>query len=185
MRSAARRVRSAPSRKRLLMSSAAALGVSARTSAAKSQSVKSISCPTAEMIGTGQAATARTSGSSLKAHRSSRLPPPRPITSRSKSAALLRESQHLHHLGRRALALDPGRQHDEPPAPAAPREDAHEILHRRAGGRGDETHVRGRAGSGCFRSGAKSPSAASRALSASNSRCSRPTPSSTMRRTIS
>ena len=33
--------------------------------------VKSISWPTAEMIGTGQAATARTSGSSLKAHRSS------------------------------------------------------------------------------------------------------------------
>jgi hypothetical protein len=67
------------------MSSAAALGVSARRSAAKSQSVKSISWPTAETIGTGQAATARTSGSSLKAHRSSRLPPPRPITRRSHS----------------------------------------------------------------------------------------------------
>ena len=80
--SAARAVRSPPETKLLDTSSAAALGVSARTSAAKSHSVKSISCPTAEIIGIRHAATA-TNGSSLNAHKSSRLPPPRPMTRRS------------------------------------------------------------------------------------------------------
>ncbi len=58
-------------------SSAAAVGVGARRSEAKSTSVVSVSCPTAVMIGQGMAATARTTASSLKAMRSSRLPPPR------------------------------------------------------------------------------------------------------------
>ena len=43
-------------------SSAASLGVSARTSAARSESVTSISWPTAEMTGIREAAIARTTG---------------------------------------------------------------------------------------------------------------------------
>ena len=64
-------------------SSAAALGVGARTSAAKSLSVQSISCPTAEITGTFDRTMARTTTSSLKLHRSSIEPPPRPVMMRS------------------------------------------------------------------------------------------------------
>ncbi len=58
-------------------SSAAADGVGARRSAAKSAMVKSVSWPTAEITGRGQAAMARATASSLNAHRSSSEPPPR------------------------------------------------------------------------------------------------------------
>ncbi len=58
-------------------SSAAALGVGARTSATKSAIVTSVWWPTALITGTGQAAMARASPSSLKHQRSSRDPPPR------------------------------------------------------------------------------------------------------------
>ena len=57
--------------------SAAAEGVAARTSAAKSASVTSTSWPTPQTTGTGWATTARTTRSSLNAHRSSSEPPPR------------------------------------------------------------------------------------------------------------
>ena len=63
--------------------SAAAVGVGARTSAAWSMRVTSVSCPTAEIRGMAQAAAARTGASSLKAMRSSRLPPPRATMRRS------------------------------------------------------------------------------------------------------
>src|SRR5690625_1109019 len=65
----------------------AAVGVGARQSAAKSVKQKSISWPTAEIIGIGQWATSRVSASSLKAHKSSREPPPRPITNTSHCAS--------------------------------------------------------------------------------------------------
>ena len=45
--------------------------------------VQSVSCPTAEMSGMVLAATARATISSLKPHRSSRLPPPRATMMRS------------------------------------------------------------------------------------------------------
>jgi len=64
---------------------AAAVGVGARTSATKSAMVKSVSCPTPLMTGIGQDAMARTTGSSLNAHKSSILPPPR--TSKMTSTA--------------------------------------------------------------------------------------------------
>ncbi len=57
--------------------SAAAVGVEARRSEAKSISVTSVSWPTAEIMGILLAAVALTTNSSLNAHRSSRLPPPR------------------------------------------------------------------------------------------------------------
>ena len=58
-------------------SSAAADGVAARTSAAKSVSVTSTSWPMPATTGMGCATTARTTRSSLNAHRSSSEPPPR------------------------------------------------------------------------------------------------------------
>ena len=64
-------------------SSAAWLGVAARRSAARSTRVVSISCPTPVTTGRRHWATALTRAGSLKAHRSSRLPPPR--TSRTTS----------------------------------------------------------------------------------------------------
>ncbi len=57
--------------------SAAAEGVAARTSAAKSAIVKSVSCPTPETTGALEATIARATASSLKAARSSSEPPPR------------------------------------------------------------------------------------------------------------
>ena len=58
-------------------SSAAADGVAARTSAAKSASVTSTSWPTPVTTGSGCATTARTTRSSLNGQRSSMDPPPR------------------------------------------------------------------------------------------------------------
>jgi localization factor PodJL len=63
--------------------SAAAVGVGARLSAAKSISVTSVSCPTAEISGIMLAAAARTTLSSLKDHKSSSEPPPRATINRS------------------------------------------------------------------------------------------------------
>jgi len=66
---------------------AAAVGVDARTSAARSQSGVSCSWPTAETTGVGHPATARTTRSSLNGRRSSKLPPPRASTITSISGA--------------------------------------------------------------------------------------------------
>jgi hypothetical protein len=61
------------------------VGVGARRSAAKSTSVTSVSWPTPAITGIGIAATARTTRSSLKAHKSSIEPPPRATISTSTS----------------------------------------------------------------------------------------------------
>jgi len=58
-------------------SSAAAVGVGARKSAARSARVTSVSCPTPQTNGMADRRTARTRRSSLNAHRSSSEPPPR------------------------------------------------------------------------------------------------------------
>ena len=68
--------------------SAASEGVKARTSAARSHRVTSISCPTADTTGMREATTARTTSSSLKAQRSSIEPPPRPTTRRSRGGSI-------------------------------------------------------------------------------------------------
>ena len=60
------------------------LGVAARRSATKSLIVKSISWPTADTIGKSDSNIARATTSSLKAHKSSKLPPPRVTTIRSR-----------------------------------------------------------------------------------------------------
>ena len=76
-------MRRASSSRRATTISAAFDGVAARTSATKSAMVVSISWPTPETTGTGDAAMARATTSSLKAHRSSSEPPPRPTISTS------------------------------------------------------------------------------------------------------
>ena len=60
-------------------SSAAADGVGALKSATKSAIVKSVSCPTAEIIGIFELYIAFATTSSLKGHKSSNDPPPLPI----------------------------------------------------------------------------------------------------------
>ena len=72
----------------LRISAAAPVGVGARTSATKSAMVKSVSWPTADTTGASEAAMARATGSSLKAQRSSRDPPPLPTISTSTPARL-------------------------------------------------------------------------------------------------
>ena len=75
--------RSASSARTGTASSAAAVGVGARWSAARSISVVSVSWPTAEISGIALAAAARTTTSSLNAQRSSSEPPPRATIRRS------------------------------------------------------------------------------------------------------
>ena len=58
--------------------SAAPVGVGARRSATKSAIVKSISCPTALIVGILQLYIARATFSSLNGHKSSIEPPPLP-----------------------------------------------------------------------------------------------------------
>ena len=68
---------------------AAWVGVAALTSATKSLNVKSVSWPTADIIGVWQLKMALTTSSSLKFHKSSIEPPPRPtiIVSTSNESA--------------------------------------------------------------------------------------------------
>ena len=58
-------------------SSAAADGVGALKSETKSDILKSVSCPTAEIIGISESYIALATPSSLKGHKSSKDPPPR------------------------------------------------------------------------------------------------------------
>ncbi len=87
-----------------LTSSAAAVGVGARTSAAKSAMVKSVSCPTPPTTGSALPAIARASTSSLKAHRSSIDPPPRHSDQHIRFAPRVRGLDHRGEL-RRPRAL--------------------------------------------------------------------------------
>ena len=99
-------------------------GSGARTSAAKSASVTSTSCPTPHTTGIGCATTARTTRSSLNAHRSSSEPPPRAriVTagassgrpaSRAGVGVALDPAERGHDARGRPVALDPrGHEHD-------------------------------------------------------------------------
>ena len=82
------------------------MGVEARTSAARSQSGVSCSWPTAETTGTGQAANARTTVSSLKGSRSSKLPPPRVTMTTSTSGMGRDATERVGDAPARARALD-------------------------------------------------------------------------------
>ena len=140
--------------------SAAAVGVGARRSAAKSHRLVSVSCPTAEMIGIEHAATARTTASSLNAHRSSIDPPPR--------ATMTRSGARLPPASRRTRAPPP-RSPPPRPSPCTFTGQTSTWLGQRSARRwrisritapvGDVTTpmVRGRNGSGCLARGVEQP----------------------------
>ena len=118
--------------------SAAAVGVGARRSAAWSISVVSVSCPTAEMSGIGDSAAARTTSSSLNAHRSSIEPPPRATISRSgRGLDRGKAADRRGDLRRRALALHRHRPQDHMRR-AAILEPVEDVADHRAGRRGDD-----------------------------------------------
>ena len=134
-RAGARSARSIRARKlsaRSTTSSAAFDGVAARTSATKSAIVKSTSWPTAEITGTGQAAIARASRSSLNAQRSSADPPPRPMmtTSTSGTRAIARSARTRS--ARRLVALHARGAHHDARGRMPRREDAQDVAHGRA-----------------------------------------------------
>ena len=77
----------------------------ARTSATKSQIVKSVSWPTPDTTGSADSNTARATISSLNAHRSSIEPPPRATISTSTSRARVGGADRPRDLGSGAVAL--------------------------------------------------------------------------------
>ena len=121
--------------------SAAADGVGARRSATKSAIVMSVSCPTAEMTGTGQLAIARATISSLNAHRSSIDPPPRPTmtTSTPGTRAIARKPREPPPLPR--PRPERARPDDELRVPVAPAQHLDDVAHRRAVERGDDADL--------------------------------------------
>ena len=122
--------------------SAAAVGVGARKSATRSMMVQSVSCPTAEISGMVLAATARATISSLKPHRSSRLPPPRATMIRSGRGTEAADDQPVEavdgggDLDGAGLALHPHRP-DQHMAGEAVGEPMQNVADHRAGRRGD------------------------------------------------
>ena len=161
--------------------SAAAVGVGARKSAAKSHRVVSVSCPTAEIIGIVQSATARTTASSLKAQRSSIEPPPRATITRSGRVAGPSCGIAENPLTARAIwAADPSPCTNTGQTITWVGKRSANLckMSRMTAPVGDVTTpmVRGKDGSFFLRSGANSPSAARRAFSFSNKSIIAPSP---------
>ena len=126
--------------------SAAADGVGARRSAAKSAMVTSVSWPTAEITGIGQAAIARATTSSLNAHRSSSEPPPRPDDHHVHVIDAGDEPEGARDLRRGALALHPRRRDDQVRVRIAAAQHADDVAQRRAVDRGDDADAAGQCG---------------------------------------
>ena len=162
------------------ISSAAALGVGARRSATKSQIVKSISCPTADTTGTETSAIVRATISSLNSHKSSRLPPPRATTTRSRGAnrSLGVASSRIATAISCAAPLPWTRTGLIKICNHGARRRRTLRISRIAAPPGEVTMPmrRGNFGSDRFRSGANKPSASSLRLSASNRACNTPSP---------
>ncbi|MNI25893.1 hypothetical protein D3C73_795720 [compost metagenome] len=158
-------------------SSAAAVGVAARRSAAKSAIVKSVSWPTAEMTGIPEAAIARATASSLKAHSSSREPPPRPTISTSASPIAFRFSMAFTMDGPAPLPCT--RTGYSTTATCGNRRCSVMIISRTAAPVGEVTTPmqRGNRGSGRLRAAANSPSSSSLFFSCSYARYRLPIPS--------
>ena len=165
---------------------AASVGVSARTSAARSASVTSISCPTPATTGIGLAATARTSGSSLKAHRSSRLPPPR--TTAITSTAGTRRAASVRALATSTAAPAPCTREGTTITSAAgqrPRSVSRKSWRAAPAGLVTTAIRRGKGGRGRFRCGAKSPSASRVAWSRRSFASRAPVPTACIRSIVS
>ena len=166
-------------------SSAAAVGVGARRSEAKSISVVSVSWPTAEIRGIALAAAARTTISSLKAIRSSSEPPPR--------ATMIRSGRGTGPPGASALkpaiaaaiwaaACSPCTATGHSSTRRGKRSARRWRMSRITAPVGEVTTpiTSGRKGSFFLRSGAKRPSAARRRLRSSSSLSNAPSPASSI-----
>ena len=169
-------MRRASSSRRATTISAAFDGVAARTSAAKSAIVVSISCPTPETTGTGEAAMARATASSLKAHRSSSEPPPRATITTSTPGC--RDTSRMAR-ATSSQAPSPWTRHGR----ISSRRPAWRLvttrtMSRTAAPSSEVTMpmVRGSSGSGRLRAAANRPSASSRRFSCSKASWSAPSP---------
>ena len=100
--------------------------------------VKSVSWPTAEITGTGHAAIARATTSSLKAQRSSIDPPPRPTITTSTPGTRAMRGEPPRHVGRGPLALHARRPDDEVRVRIAGAQHGHDVAHGRAIERRDD-----------------------------------------------
>ncbi len=133
--------------------SAAALGVGSRRSATKSAIVKSISCPTPDITGMEQAAMARATTSSLKAQRSSMLPPPRAMMTRSGRWSPLASSKKTNSGGDfrgGSVALDAGGVNDDPDPRRPPGKHVDHVADRGSRRRGDDADAGGKGRNGLF-----------------------------------
>ena len=162
--------------------SAAAVGVGARRSAARSIRVVSVSCPTAEINGIGDSAAARTTSSSLNAHKSSIDPPPRATISRSgRGSTSAKPANRCGDLGRGAFALNRHRPQDDA-GRAAILEPVEDVANDRAGRRGDDPdHPRQKWQRRACGPNSNRPSAASALRLLSSRARSAPSPASSMR----
>jgi hypothetical protein len=159
---------------------AASVGVEARTSAARSISGVSTSCPIAETIGVSAPATRRVSCSSEKGSRSSSEPPPREMmmtstSSRASSSFSAAETSRTAFVPCTATSRISN-------CTAGQRRRALTTTSRSAADSRPQISptTRGRKGSGFFRAAANRPSAASTRLSCSSRASSSPSPTGRM-----
>ena len=122
--------------------SAAWVGVAARTSATRSATVTSTSCPTALTTGTGQAAMNRASRSSLNSQRSSADPPPL-VTTATSTPKSHEEAQRRDHRGGRTLPLHAAAGHEDLRAREAAVQHPQEVLQRSPGRTGRDADAGG------------------------------------------
>ena len=119
------------------MSSAAALGVGARTSATKSAMVKSTSWPTPEIVGTGDRAMVRATRFVVEAPQILDRAAAARDDDRVEVITLIQSLQRGDDLGRSIIALHGRRREHHPQQRPAAANDVEHVLQGRAGGRGD------------------------------------------------
>ncbi len=162
------------------MISAAPVGVGARTSAAWSISVVSVSWPTAETSGMPLSAAARTTASSLKPQRSSRLPPPRATISTSGRGmpAIGNALKPRMPAATSAGLVSPCTRTGQTSTCSGKRSAMRWMMSRMTAPVGEVTTptTAGMKGRSCLRAGSKSPSAARRLRRSSSCASSAPTP---------
>ena len=98
----------------------------------------SVSCPTAEIVGTRTAASARQTASVLKAARSSLPPPPRPTMHSSTSGIRFTSRSARTSAADGAVALHPRIHHEQPAAGPPAAHDRDDVVQRRSREAGDD-----------------------------------------------